>query len=156
MDAPAPGHRTSEGAAALLTIGGPLVAAVASLRGWPLVAALGIAAAVACVWIGARSWLKRAGAVALALLVLATPARADEPLPLAARPQAPVATLAQEAAANAVAACPEPCAACGQRVGAVLAPAKPLPTWAQALIGVLAAGGAALTVYQQGHAAGTW
>ena len=101
--------------------------------------------------------LLRPGAAALLLaLLLAVPARADEPLPIAARPQAPVATQAAEAAQNAVPACPEPCAACGQRVGAMLAPSKPLPTWAQALIGVLAAGGAALTVYQQGHAAGTW
>lgn len=106
--------------------------------------------------VNALKRLLRPGVAALLLVaLLVAPARADEPLPLAARPQAPVAlSQTAEAAANA---CPEPCAACGQRTAAVLAPAsQPMPTWLKAVIGVGVVLGGALTVYQQGHAAGTW
>ena len=54
-------------------------------------------------------------------------------------------------------ACPEPCAACAARVGGALTPAgQPMPTWLKVVLGVGVALGGALTIYQQGHAAGTW
>jgi hypothetical protein len=77
-----PGIKTSEGAAALITISAPVVAALAKLEGWQLIAALGIAAAVAIAYGGFRTWLKAKGVAALlvlALLCMGGTARADKP-----------------------------------------------------------------------------
>lgn len=78
---PTPGYKSTEGAAALVGIGGPLLTALISRDlTWQQLVALGIVAFVACVYIVSRTWLKKAGvAVALALLMLAAPARAGGP-----------------------------------------------------------------------------
>lgn len=70
--APTAGVRTSEGAAALITISAPVVAALAKLEGWQLIAALGIAAIVAIAYGGFRTWLKAKGVAALVVLALLT------------------------------------------------------------------------------------
>jgi len=75
-----PGIKTSEGITVVFTVLAPLVAALAKLEGWPLVAALGVAALVASVYIAARTWLKGKGvaaALVLALVLAPTLARAD-------------------------------------------------------------------------------
>ncbi len=109
------------------------------------------------------AWASRSGpagtAAALALLLLASPALADGPPQLRAPMPADVAAapLVPPEAIVPPAACPEPCAACASRVGTALTPAgQPMPTWLKAVLGVGIALGGALTIYQQGHASGTW
>ena len=83
---PTPGYKSTEGAAALVGIGGPLLTAIISRDlTWQQLVALGIVAFVACFYIFARTWLKRAAAptvAALALVLLASPASADPPAPV--------------------------------------------------------------------------
>ena len=157
---PSPGYKSTEAAAALVGIGGPLLTAIISRDlTWQQLVALGIVAFVACVYIGCRTWLKRAGVpVALALLLLASPALADGPQLRAPMPaDVAAAPLVPPEAIVPPAACPEPCAACASRVGTALTPAgQPMPTWLKAVLGVGIALGGALTIYQQGHASGTW
>jgi hypothetical protein len=74
------GITTSEGITAIASVGTPLIAALAKLDGWQLVASLGIAAVVAIAYLFARTWLKR-GAVALTLLLLPSLAHASDPAP---------------------------------------------------------------------------
>jgi len=65
-----PGIKTSEGVTAIVAVLTPLAAAIGKLEGWPLVAALGVAAVVASVYIAMRTWLKvKGGPGAAALLV---------------------------------------------------------------------------------------
>lgn len=123
-----PGIKTSEGITAIVAVLTPLGAALAKLEGWQLVAALCVAAFVASVYIGARTWLKGRGVAALLVLALLSAPRAalaDPPvaevraLPAAAADEpAPVATPAPavpnlaalpdcitQGAANAATAC---------------------------------------------------
>ena len=155
---PSPGYKSSEGAAAGIGVGGPLIAVIASRDlTWQQVAALLSVALVACVYIVSRTWLKRAGAVALALLLASSPALADGPQLRAPMPADVLPAPVVPPEAIVPPACPEPCAACASRVGSALVPAgQPMPTWLKAVLGVGVALGGALTAYQQGRAAGTW
>lgn len=99
MEPQTPGIKTSEGVTAIVAVLTPLAAALGKLEGWQLVAALGVAAFVAAVYIGARTWLKGKGVAALlvlALLVAPVTARADLPAaevrPLPPAPAEPVAS----------------------------------------------------------------
>lgn len=57
-----PGIRTSEGIVSAVAAAAPLVTALAAhLEGWQLVAVLGIAGAVACVYAMCRTYLKAHG-----------------------------------------------------------------------------------------------
>lgn len=82
MNEPTPGYKSTEGAAALVGIGGPLLTALlARDLTWQQLVALGIVGFVACVYIVSRTWLKRAGVpvAMLAVLLLSLPAHADGP-----------------------------------------------------------------------------
>lgn len=77
---PVPGYKSTEGAAALVGIGGPLLTALlAHDLTWQQLVALGIVGFVACVYIIARTWLKKVGVALLILCCLASPAHAGPP-----------------------------------------------------------------------------
>ena len=101
--ATAPGLRTSEGAAALLAAGAPLLSMVLGAKlDWTHVAAFAVVALVAIAYGGYRTLLKLRGLAVLAVLLLpghafgdeppAAPVRAPMVAPQASPPEEPVVT----------------------------------------------------------------